>query len=84
MTKPKIICRAGQYRHALGLTTREVASLCGISHVAYSNLEHGRNWPRKDTAVNVADALSWLWCRPVSMAALWPGLLRHERQTFGM
>lgn len=53
-----------QERLALGLSTRELAALSGVSYPTISRIENGHDQPRWDTLERLAGALGMAW-RPV-------------------
>lgn len=48
-------------RDALGLSTRELAALSGVSYPTISRIEHGHDQPRWDTLERLAAALGLRW-----------------------
>jgi transcriptional regulator with XRE-family HTH domain len=57
------------------LTQKSVASMAGISYVAYNNIERGKSYPKDDTLKSIAEALN------IAVADIWKqdGASKHIR-----
>jgi hypothetical protein len=61
-----------------GLTCYQAAEVCGLPHIVYAGLEHGR-MPANEAEALVADAWAALQLYRVANADATPPRIRHER-----